>query len=74
MFELLVLVLFVWFLIGSIRLTFKVAWGLAKVAAVILSMLALPILIGALLMASSYILLLPLVLVCAAFGILKACV
>ena len=74
MFELLVLILFVWFFIGAVRLAFRVTWGLAKIAAVILFVLALPTLIGALLIAGGAILLVPLVLVAAAFGILRACV
>ena len=73
MFELIVLILFAWLFIGAIRLTFKIAWGLAKVAAVILFILALPALIAGLVMASGLILLVPLALVGAAFGILKAC-
>ena len=48
MFELLVLVLFCWIFFGSIRLMFKVAWGLAKILAVILFIMALPSLIGCL--------------------------
>ena len=73
MFELLVLVLFVWFFIGAIRLAFRVTWGLAKVAAVILSVLALPMLIVFMALAGGFILLIPVVLVGAAFGILRAC-
>ena len=73
MFELIVLILFVWLFIGALRLTFKIAWGLAKVAAVILFVLALPALVAGLLMASGLVLLVPLALVGAAFGILKAC-
>ena len=74
MFELLVLVLFVWLLAKSIGLAFRVTWGLAKIVAVILFTLALPVLIGCLLVASGVILLIPVALVGAAFGILKACV
>ena len=73
MFELIVLILFAWLFIGALRLTFKIAWGLAKVAAVILFVLALPALVAGLLMASGLVLLVPLALVGAAFGILKAC-
>ena len=73
MFELLVLILFGWIFFGSIRLMFKVAWGLAKIFAVILFILALPSLIGCLLYASGVILLLPLALITIAWGILKAC-
>ena len=73
MFELLVLILFVWFFVGAIRLTFRVTWGLAKVAAVLLSVLALPMLIAFMLLAGGFVLLIPVVLVGAAFGILRAC-
>ena len=74
MFELLVLVLFCWILFGSIRLMFKVAWGLAKILAVILFIMALPSLIGCLLYASGIILLVPVALIGLAWGILKACI
>lgn len=73
MFELSVLVLFCWIFFGSIRLMFKVAWGLAKILAVILFVMALPSLIGCLLYASGIILLLPVALIGLAWGILKAC-
>ena len=73
MFELLSLILFCWIFFGAIKLAFKVAWGLAKVVAVILFILALPSLIGCLLYASGVILLLPVVLIAIAWGILKAC-
>lgn len=73
MFEVFALVLFGWLFFGAIRLACKVTWGLAKIAAVILFVLALPTFIGILLMAGGFLLLVPLVLVGAAFGILKAC-
>lgn len=73
MFELLVLVLFCWIFFGSIKLMFKIAWGLAKVLAVILLILALPSLIGCLLYASGVILLLPVLLIALAWGMLKTC-
>lgn len=73
MFELLVLIAFCWLFIGALRLAFKVTWGLAKVTAVVLFVLALPTLVGALLLAGGIVLLVPLLLVGAAFGILRAC-
>ena len=73
MFELLVLVLFCWIFFGSIKLMFKIAWGLAKVLAVILLILTLPSLIGCLLYASGVILLLPVLLIALAWGMLKTC-
>ena len=73
MFELLVLVLFCLIFFRSIRLMFKIAWGLAKILAVILLVLALPSLIGCLLFASGAILLVPIALVFIAWGLLKTC-
>ena len=73
MWEILVVILFVWLFVAAIRLTIKVTWGLAKIAAVILSVMALPVLICGLLMAGGFILLIPLVLLGAAVGILNAC-
>lgn len=73
MFELFVLVMFCWISFGAIRLMFKIAWGLAKILAVILLVLALPSLIGCLLFASGAILLVPIALVFIAWGLLKTC-
>ena len=73
MFEVLTLVLFGWLFFEAICLACKVTWGLAKIAAVILFVLALPTFIGILLVAGGFLLLVPLVLVGAALGILKAC-
>lgn len=74
MFELLILIAFVWLFIKAIGLAFRVTWGLAKVVAVVLFVLALPTLIGCFLIAGGIALLIPVALVGAACGILKACV
>lgn len=74
MFELVVLILFCWIFFGALRLLFKVAWGLAKILALILFILALPSLIGCLLYASGVVLLLPIVLIAGAWGLLKVCI
>ena len=71
MFELLMFVLFVWLFVKAIGLAVRVTWGLAKVSAVILFTLALPALIGCFLLAGGVVLLIPVALVGAAFGILK---
>lgn len=73
MFELLIIALFGWIFFGSIRLMFRIAWGLAKILAVILLILALPSLIGCLLFASGILLLLPVALAVIVWGILNAC-
>lgn len=74
MFELFVLILFGWLSLASFRLAFRVTWGLAKIAAVILFILALPTLIGCLLYASGILLLLPMILMVVAWSILKICI
>ena len=73
MFEVVVLVMFCWIFCGAMRLMFKIAWGLAKILAVILLVLALPSLIGCLLFASGAILLVPIALVFIVWGLLKTC-
>lgn len=73
MFELLVLIVFFWLFGGAVRLALRVSWGLAKIAAVVLFITALPVLIGCLLLAGGVILLLPLLLVGAACVILSSC-
>lgn len=73
MFDLLVLVVFVWLFVGAVRLAFRVTWGLAKIVATILFILALPALIVTLLAASGVALLIPLGLLALAWGVLKAC-
>ena len=72
MFELLVLVLFCWLFVKTIGLAFRVTWGLAKVVAVILFVLALPTLIGCFLVAGGILLLIPVALIGLAWGVLRA--
>ena len=72
MFEFLTLALFVWLFYHSLRLSFRITWGFAKVIAVVLLVLAMPVLGGCLLFASGVVLLLPIVLVVLAWSILKA--
>lgn len=74
MFELIVLAIFGWIFWGVIKLLFKVAWGLAKILAVVLFILALPSLVCCLLYASGVILLVPVALITGAWGLLKACI
>ena len=74
MFDLVVLIVFVWLFVGAVRLAFRVTWGLAKIVATILFILALPALIVTLLAASGVALLIPLGLLALAWGVLKACI
>jgi len=69
MFEFIVIVLFVWLSIKTLGLALKLTWGLANIAAIILLVMALPVLIGCLLVAGGIILLLPLGLAALACGI-----
>ena len=72
LFDLLILILFCWLFFSALRLAFKIAWGAAKVIAVILFILALPLLAVCLIFAAGAYLLLPLALVAAAWIVLKA--
>ena len=71
MFEIIVFVLFCWLFVKMIGLAFKVAWGAAKLIAVILSIVALPALIVGLVFAGGVLLLVPVLLIAGAVWILK---
>lgn len=73
MFELLILFVFIWLLVKTIGLALKLTWGAAKIAASVLTALALPLLIVCLVFAGGIALILPLALIGLAAGILKAC-
>ena len=72
MFEILLIILFGWLFFKGLGLVFKVTWCAAKVVAAVLIVLALPSLIGCLLFAGGLVLLLPVALIAAAFGLLRA--
>ena len=74
MFELLTIVVFVWLLIKTIGLAFKLTWGMAKVVANILLVLALPLLIVCLLFVGGAILIVPVAMIGIAAGIMKSCI
>ena len=74
MFELLILIAFVWLFVKAVGLTFRVTWGVAKTVAVALFTLAMPVLVLGLVIAGGVVLLVPLALVAAAWGILENCV
>lgn len=74
MVELLVLILFCWIFFGAVKLMFKIAWGVAKILAVVLLVLSFPALIGCLLYAGGVLLLLPVLLIAISWGLLKACI
>lgn len=73
MFEILVTIVFAWLFWLALRLVFSVSWGLAKGIAVILCVLALPGLVIGLMSAAGFLLLIPLGILAAAWGLLKVC-
>lgn len=74
MFEIFIVIVFIWLLITAIKLAFKLTWGVAKIIASILSVLALPLLVIFLLFAGGAVLMIPVAMIGIAAGILKACV
>ena len=74
MLEFAVVILFVWLFFKAIGLGFRIAWGAAKIAASLLLVLALPLLIVCLVFAGGVVLFLPLALIGAAVGLLRACI
>ena len=73
MFEVLTIAIFIWLLVKSIGLAFKLTWGVAKIAASILIGLAFPVLIVCFVFIGGIALLVPLIMIAIAAGILKAC-
>ena len=71
MLEILLTVLFISLFIWTVKLLFKLTWGVAKIVAVILMIIALPTLIGGLLVAGGLVLLIPVALLIGAIGIIK---
>lgn len=74
MFEIITLVVFIWLMVKAIGLAFKLTWGIAKIIASILMVLALPALIVCMIFVGGIALLVPLILIGIAAGILKTCV
>lgn len=73
MFELLVVVVFIWLLVKAAGLAFRLTWGAAKVVASILMVLALPLLIACFVFVGGIALLIPVAVIAVAVGIMKAC-
>lgn len=74
MLEFVFLILFCWLFFKAVGLAFRAAWGAAKIAATILFVIAIPMLVAGLLFAGGILLLIPVALVAAAFGLLAKCV
>ena len=69
MFEILVVIAFIFLAVKFFGLAFRIAWGAAKIVASILFVLALPALIICVIFASGLLLLLPLALILVAVGL-----
>ena len=74
MLEIIAVVIFLWLGVKAVGLALKLTWCAAKAAAVVLFAVALPLLVGCILFAGGIILLLPIALIGAAFGILRRAV
>ena len=74
MFELLTIVIFIWLLVKTIGLAFRFTWGMAKIIATIMMVIALPVLIFCLVFVGGLALMIPIAVIGMAFGLLKACV
>ena len=68
MFELLTVIVFVWLLVKAIRLVFKLTWGITKVVASILVVIALPVLIVCLVFVGGIALMVPIAVIGIAVG------
>ena len=73
MFELMVVIAFAWLALNTLGLAFRLTWGVAKIVAFVLFVAAFPALIVGLVFAGGVMLLLPLAMIGAAFGLVKSC-
>lgn len=71
MLDFLLTVLFICLFFRTIKLLFKLTWGMTKIIAVILLVVSLPTLIGILMVAGGLVLLIPVALLIGAIGIIK---
>lgn len=73
MIEILFSILAIWLFFKAIGLAFKLTWGAAKIAATILLTIAVPAFILLAIFVGGFILFLPVALIAAAIGLMKAC-
>ena len=69
--EIIISILAIVLLIKAIGLTFKITWGVAKIVATILLVLAVPAFILCLVLVGGFFLLIPVGIIAAAIGIIK---
>jgi hypothetical protein len=73
MVEILFSILAIWLFFKAIGLAFRLTWGAAKIAATILLTIAVPAFILLAIFVGGFILFLPVALIAAAIGLMKAC-
>ena len=73
MFEILISILTICLFFTAIRIAFRITWGVTKIIATVLMVLAIPVFIVCLLFAGGFVLLLPVALIGGAIGLLKTC-
>ena len=73
MIEIIITILAICLFAKAISLAFRITWGVAKIVATVMMVLAVPIFIVCLIFAGGFILLLPVALIAGAIGILVKC-
>ncbi|MBQ3128568.1 MAG: hypothetical protein IJC13_05975 [Clostridia bacterium] len=71
MIEFLLTVIFIVLFVWTAKLLFKISWGIAKIIATVLLVLALPVLVVCFLLAGGVALLIPIAIVGGVVGIIK---
>lgn len=73
MLEIIFTVLAIFLLVLAFKLALKLTWGAAKIAAICLLVLSVPLFILLLIFAGGLLLLLPVAIIAGAIGLIKAC-
>ena len=69
--EIIITVLAVFLLVKAVSITFRITWGLARIIATILLVLAVPLFIVCFILVGGFFLLIPVGLILGAIGIIK---
>ena len=73
MVEIIISILAIFLFVKAISLAFKITWGITKIIATVLMILAVPVFIVCLIFAGGFVLLIPVALIAGAIGLLKVC-
>lgn len=71
MLDILFTVIFIAMFFWTLKLMFKITWGVAKILATVLLVLAIPVLVLCLIFAGGFVLLIPIGIVAGVVGIIK---